>query len=110
VLAGLVKDTYKFLCQWLRREFAATEGGAQLLDLSYEPNWDGNDGELLLELWCGRAHITSRDQGLILATRVRGVPLSELAPAQSRPYYRLRKRRSRAEARLKAWLMRHRGR
>ncbi len=100
-LVGLVKDTLKHLCFQLRNEFAHAQKQAPLLDLSYEPNLeDGVDGEILLAQWCRRAGVTVKDRALIFATRTRGIPLGELVPAQSRSYYRLWKRRHRAEVRL----------
>jgi len=110
VLAGLIKDTYKHLCIWLRREFAKAEGEAPLLDQSYDANLDealdGVDGEVLLAEWCRRACVTSSDRDLIFATRIGGIPLSQLAPARSRPYNRRLRRRDRAERRLGLWLRR----
>ena len=110
VLAGLVKDTYKYLCIWLRREFAKAEGEAPLLDQSYDVNFDealdGIEGQVLLAEWCRRAGVTSRDRDLIFATRIGGIPLSQLAPARTRPYNRWLRRRDRAERRLSLWLRR----
>jgi len=39
--------------------------------------------------WCQEARIAPRDRQVIFMTRVAGFPLSHLAPAQSRLYYRL---------------------
>ena len=37
VLVGLVKDTYKLLCVWLRRELTEVKGDESLSDLTVEP-------------------------------------------------------------------------
>ncbi len=109
VLAGLVRDTLKHLCAWLRIEFSKGEGEAPLLGLTYETNFeeplDGIHGETLLADWCRRAGISPHHAAVIFATRIVGLPVSRLARARSRPYDRLLKRRDRAEARLKLWLI-----
>ncbi len=109
VLAGLVRDTLKHLCAWLRVEFSKGEDEAPLLGLTYETDFDepldGIQGEILLKDWCRRAGISSDQAAVIFTTRIVGLPLSRSAPARSRRYNRLLKRRGRAEARLKVWLI-----
>ncbi len=113
VLAGLVRDIWKFLCAWLRVEFSSSEAEAPLLGLTYQANFDealdGIHGEGLLADWCRRARISAGDAAVISATRIAGLPLSHAASARSRLYERLLKRRHRAEARLRRWLI-HEGR
>jgi len=107
VLVGLVLDTWSGLRWWLRAEFAQTKHQRLLADVPYMPDLDGPDGndeEELLAVWCRAAHIDGADAALISAARLSGLPLSRLAPAQSRTYHRLWKRRQAAEVRLKAWL------
>jgi hypothetical protein len=106
VLVGLVKDTYKLLCVWLRRELTEVKGDESLSDLTVEPDLEGTEADFLLAVWCGRAGVTSRDKELIRATRIQGIPLSQLAAAGSPTYNRLRLRRYRAERRLERWLTR----
>ena len=105
VLAGLVKDTYKLLCVWLRRELTEVKGDESLADLTVEPNLEGTEADFLLAVWCRRAGVTSRDKELIRATRIQGMSLSQLAVPRSPIYNRLFSRRYRAEQRLKAWLL-----
>ena len=104
VLAGLVKDTYKLLCGWLRRELNESQGDASIADLTVEPDLEGAEADFLLAIWCRRAGVTSRDQHLIRATRIQGIPLSQLAAHGSAAYNRLKLRRYRAERRLEGWL------
>ncbi len=110
VLAGLVIEIRQPFRVWLRREFEKAENEAPLLDSHYEANFDGVDDlaaeASVLASWCRAARISKQDAQVIFTTRVAGFPLSRLAPAQSRRYYRLRKGRGRAESRLKAWLAR----
>jgi hypothetical protein len=112
VLAGLVRDTLKHLCVWLRTEFSKAEDEAPLLELAYQADFDQGlehrNEELLLTDWCRRAGVKLDNAALIFATRLTGSPLSRLAPAQSRTYWRLSKRRRAGEARLQAWLL-HQG-
>ena len=105
VLAGLVKDTYKLLCGWLRRELNESQGEASIADLTVEPDLEGTEADFLLAVWCRRAGVTSRDKELIRATRIQGMSLSQLAVPRSPIYNRLFSRRYRAEQRLKAWLL-----
>jgi hypothetical protein len=109
VLIGLVKDTYKLLCGWLRRELAEAKGDASLSDLTVEPDLAGPEADFLLAVWCRRAGVTSRDQELIRATRIKGIPLNQLAAHESAAYNRLKLRRYRAERRLEGWLTRRFG-
>lgn len=104
VLAGLVKDTYKLLCGWLRRELNESQGDASIADLTVEPDLEGAEADFLLAIWCQRAGVTSRDQHLIRATRIQAIPLSQLAAHGSAAYNRLKLRRYRAERRLEEWL------
>lgn len=110
VLAGLVKDTYKYLCAWLRCEFAKREGEAPLLDLSYEQDFEARpestDLETLLAHWGLQARISPAALEVIRATRLDAKKLSLFAPARSPAYDRLRHARSVAERRLDAWLSR----
>jgi hypothetical protein len=110
VLAGLVKDTYKYLCIWLRDEFAKGEQEAPLLELSYEVDFENRpestDLEILLAHWCLQARVDPTAVGLIRATRLDGKKLSRFAPARSPAYDRLRHARSVAERRLEEWLLR----
>jgi hypothetical protein len=106
VLVGLVKDTYKLLCVWLRRELTEVKGDESLSDLTVEPDLEGTEADFLLAVWCRRAGVTSRDKELIRATRIQGIPLSQLAAPGSPTYNRLRLRRYRAERRLERWLTR----
>jgi hypothetical protein len=105
VLVGLVKDTYKLLCVWLRRELTEVKGDESLSDLTVEPDLEGTEADFLLAVWCRRAGVTSRDKELIRATRIQGMSLSQLAVPRSPIYNRLFSRRYRAEQRLKAWLL-----
>ncbi len=112
VLAGLVLDTYKHLCTWLGAEFTKLNEEAPFWDLPYETSFerpDLRDEETLLVEWCRRAGVSRDDAGLILATRLARSSIKDFAPAQSRTYYRLWKRRAAAEARLKAWFLRSQG-
>jgi DNA-directed RNA polymerase specialized sigma24 family protein len=108
VLVGIVRDTLKHLCRWVRIELSKAEEEAPLFRVTYQTNFDalldGVNGEALLVDWCRRAGISSADMSLVLTTRILGFPLSRYAQARSRPYERLLKRRSRAEARLRTWL------
>ncbi len=104
VLVGLVKDTYKLLCGWLRRELTEVKGDEALSDLTVEPDLEGTEADFLLAVWCRRAGVTSRDKDLIRATRIQGMSLSQLAVPRSPIYNRLFSRRYRAEQRL-AWLL-----
>jgi DNA-directed RNA polymerase specialized sigma24 family protein len=108
VLAGLARDTRKHLCAWLRLEITKQEREASLQGQTYETKFeevlDGVDGEALLADWCRRARISSDDASVISTTRIAGRRLTELAPVHSAPYERLKKRRNRAEERLKFWL------
>ncbi len=109
VLAGLVRDTYKHLCGWLRHELAKTEVEGPLVELPYESDFDaprGSDEEALLADWCRQAGVSLEAAALLRATRLDGKRLSCFAPARSAAYERLRRRRVAAEARLHAW--RHR--
>jgi hypothetical protein len=106
VLVGLVKDTYKLLCVWLRRELTEVKGDESLSDLTVEPDLEGTEADFLLAVWCRRAGVTSRDRELIRATRIQGIPFSQLAAPGSPIYNRLRLRRYRAERRLERWLTR----
>jgi hypothetical protein len=112
VLAGLVLDTLKHVCAWIRIELSKGEEETPLFGLTYETNFDevldGVYGEALLAEWCHRAAISSDDSALIFATRVAGLRLSQFARAQSRLYYRLWERRQAAESRLRSWLTRGR--
>jgi hypothetical protein len=110
VLVGLVKDTYKLLCVWLRRELTEVKGDESLSDLTVEPDLEGTEADFLLAVWCRRAGVTSRDKELIRATRIQGMSLSQLAVPRSPLYNRLFSRRYRAEQRLKAWLLKTDGR
>ena len=105
VLVGLVKDTYKLLCGWLRRELTEVKGDESLSDLTVGPDLEGTEADFLLAVWCRRAGVTSRDKELIRATRIQGMSLSQLAVPRSPIYNRLFSRRYRAEQRLKAWLL-----
>ncbi|MDQ6883763.1 MAG: hypothetical protein M3077_05930 [Candidatus Dormibacteraeota bacterium] len=105
VLVGLVKDTYKLLCGWLRRELTEVKGDESLSDLTVEPDLEGTEADFLLAVWCRCAGVTSRDKELIRATRIQGMSLSQLAVPRSPIYNRLFSRRYRAEQRLKAWLL-----
>jgi len=104
VLAGLVMDTYKLLCVWLRREITEVKGDESLSDLTVEPDLEGVEADFLLTVWCRRAGVTSRDKELIRATRIQGIPLSQVAAPRSSTYNRLLLRRHRAERRLERWL------
>ncbi len=105
VLVGLVKDTYKLLCVWLRRELTEPKADWSLLNFSINANFEEPEANFLLTTWCRRAGITRRDQELIRATRIQGMSLSQLAVPRSPIYNRLFSRRYRAEQRLKAWLL-----
>ena len=108
VLAGLVIDIRQPFRLWLRGEFDFAEYGTPLVDSPSETNFDGVHDlaaeATVLADWCRAARISKNDAELIFQTRVAGFRLSRLAPAQSKRYYRLRKRRGRAEERLKVWL------
>jgi hypothetical protein len=108
VLAGLTRDTRKHLYAWLRLEITKQEGETPLLGLAYETKFeealDGVHGETLLADWCRHARIASDDASIISSTRIAGRRLSDLAPVRSALYERLKKRRNRAEGRLKMWL------
>jgi hypothetical protein len=111
VLVGLVLDTFKGLCVWLRRELTQTEEEAPLLsDFPYETSFEevgeGADEEPVLAEWCRRAQVGSMSAELLFATGVEGIRLGRLAPSESRTYDRLQQRRARAEKRLKSWLLR----
>jgi DNA-directed RNA polymerase specialized sigma24 family protein len=112
VLAGLVRDTYKHLCGWLRGELAKTEAEGPLVEFPYESDFGalrGRDEEALLGDWCRHADVSLEDAALIRATRLDGKRLSSFAPARSAAYERLRRRRVAAEARLHASLHRATG-
>ena len=92
------------LCVWLRRELTEVKGDESLSDLTVEPDLEGTEADFLLAVWCRRAGVTSRDKELIRATRIQGIPLSQLAAHGSAAYNRLKLRRYRAERRLEGWL------
>ncbi len=108
VLSGLLKDTFSQLRWWLGAELARSKYEVPLGDSAHEPDWDEVvdplDEEALLADWCRSAGITAQDTALILDTRLNGVRLPSLLPPDE--YGRLRKRRQRAERRLKLWLSR----
>ncbi len=106
VLSGLLKDTFSKLRWWLGAELARSKYEAPLEDTPPEPDWDEVvdplDEEALLADWCRSAGLTPQDTALILDTRLNGVRLPSVLPPDE--YGRLRKRRQRAETRLKLWL------
>jgi len=110
VLSGLLKDTFSQLRWWLGADLARSKYEVPLGDTPPEPDWDEVvdplDEEALLTDWCRSAGITPEDTALILDTRLNGVRLPSLLPRDE--YGRLRKRRHRAETRLKLWLSRQR--
>jgi hypothetical protein len=110
VLSGLLKDTFSQLRWWLGAELAGSKYEVPLGDTAPEPDWDEVvdplDEEALLTDWCRSAGITPEDTALILDTRLNGVRLPSVLPRDQ--YGRLRKRRHRAENRLKLWLSRQR--
>jgi hypothetical protein len=111
VLAGLVLDTFKGLCVWLRRELTQLDEEAPLLiDSPYETSFkevgEGADEERVFAEWCRRAQVSIRSAEVIFATRVQEARLGRLAPPQSPTYYSLWKRQRRGERRLKSWLLR----
>ncbi|MEO6858216.1 MAG: hypothetical protein ABI323_06470, partial [Solirubrobacteraceae bacterium] len=110
VLAGLLIDIRQPFRSWVRGEFDNLKHQAPLLESSYDATFDGvhdlaAEASVLAD-WCRAARISKKDAELIFRTRVAGFRLSTLAPAQSQRYYCLRKRRGRAESRLRAWLTR----
>ncbi len=110
VLSGLLKDAFSQLRWWLGAELARSSYEVPLGDSAPERDWnevvDPLDEEALLADWCRSAGITSEDTALILDSRLNGVRLSSVLPRDE--YGRLRKRRQRAENRLKLWLSRQR--
>ncbi len=110
VLSGLLKDTLSQLRWWLGTELARSKYEVLLGDSAPERDWDEVvdplDEEALLADWCRGAGITPEDRALILDTRLNGVRLPSVLPPHA--YTRLRKRRQRAETRLKQWLIRQR--
>ncbi len=106
VLSGLLKDTFSQLRWWLGSELARSKNEVALEDSAPKRDWDevadGFDEEALLADWCRSAGITPEDTALILDTRLNGVRLPSVLPPHA--YARLRKRRQRAETRLKLWL------
>ncbi len=108
VLLGFIRDTRKHVYARIRIVLSNAEEEAPLFGLSYETNFDealnGDHGESLLMEWCHRAGISSDNASLICTTRIAGLRLSEIAPVHSALYQRLKKRRNRAEARLRSWL------
>jgi len=110
VLSGLLKDTFSQLRWWLGAELARSKYEVPLEDTAPEPDRDEVvdplDEEALLTDWCRSAGITPEDTALILDTRLNGVRLPSVLPRDE--YGRLRKRRHRAETRLKLWLSRQR--
>jgi hypothetical protein len=110
VLGGLKWDTFYRLRHWLRAEFRNSKREAPLFDeLPYLAEFDTGSGtaneEMVLADWCHRARIKPGVAALIFATRIEDMPLSHFAPHGSRRYYRLHKQITRAEARLKDWLL-----
>jgi hypothetical protein len=110
VLSGVLKDTFSRLRWWLGAELARSRCEVPLGDSPPERDWDEVvdplDEEALLADWCRSAGITPEDTALILDTRLNGVRLPSVLPRDE--YARLRKRRHRAETRLKLWLSRQR--
>ncbi len=110
VLSGLLKDTFSQLRWWLGTELARSKNEVPLEDSPPKQDWDETadcmDEEALLADWCHSAGITPEDTALILDTRLNGVRLPAVLPPGE--YARLRKRRQRAETRLKLWLSRQR--
>ncbi len=110
VLSGLLKDTFSQLRWWLGSELGRSKNEVPLEDSAPKQDWyeevDGLDEEALLADWCRSAGITREDTALILDTRLNGVRLPSVLPPHE--YARLRKRRQRAEIRLKIWLSRQR--
>jgi len=109
VFAGLLIDIRQPFRSWVRAQLDTVKHEAPLLDSPYDATFDGlhdlaAEASVLTD-WCRAARISKKDAELIFRTRVAGFRLSRLAPAQSPRYYRLRKRRGRAESRLKAWLV-----
>jgi hypothetical protein len=102
----LLKDTFSQLRWWLGAELARSKCEVPLGDSAPEPApdevVDPLDEAALLADWCRSAGITPQDTALILDTRLNGARLPSLLPPDE--YGRLRKRRQRAETRLKLWL------
>jgi hypothetical protein len=110
VLVGLVLDTFKGLCIWLRRELTqADEEAPLLIDVRYKTSFkevrEGTDEERVFAEWCRRARVGSASAEVIFATRIEGTRLGRIGPPHSRTYSRLWKRRRAGEARLQAWLL-----
>src|SRR4029077_2773103 len=100
------RDTSAELRWWLWAELARSRYEVPLGASALEPDWDEVvdplDEEALLADWCGGAGMTPQDTALILDTRLNRVRMPSVFPPDE--YGRLRKRRQRAEPRLKLWL------
>lgn len=113
VFSGLLLDTFSQVRWWLGEELSRGKNEVPLDDLDdLSPRQDVEDAagpldeEALLRDWCRSAGISPNDTALILETRITGAKLPTVLPSSD--YARLRKRRQRAEARLKEWLSRQR--
>jgi hypothetical protein len=110
VLAGLVWDTFKHLCPWLENNLDHIQRAAPLLEAPYEPDFEQrpewHDEEAVLGEWGPRAGVAQGAIELIVATRLNGKHLSQLAPSRTPAYDRLRRLRTGGERKLEAWLSR----
>ena len=113
VLAGLILDTVSGLRHWLRGELSRAKNAAPMVEQIPAPPRRQpratTDAMTLLAQLCRRAGVGREGFTLIGRTRLRGTPLSELAPTRSPEYYKLYRRRTSAEGRLKSWLIEHPG-
>ena len=107
IAANVVLDTAQRLLaerDRQRREPPLSEGDERLEAYSPEPGEAASASEELLELlaWAhGRGHLSADAVRLIALTRVGGVAPAELVPQFGCDDYRVRRRRHRAECRLK---------
>ena len=111
VLAGLQLDTFSQLRRRLRGELSQAKNAAPLLEEMSAPSRSQRRGTTdeatVLARLCRRAGVGKEGFTLIRLTRLQQTPLTELAPAGSATYQRLRRRFIEAETRLKSWLVEH---
>ena len=111
VLAGLRLDTFYQLRRRLRGDLFQARNASPLLDEMSAPRRseprDTIDEVAVLARVCRRAGVDQQGFLLVRLLRLQGQPLTELAPAGSATYQRLRRHLIRAETRLKSWLLKH---
>ena len=111
VLSGLRLDPFSGLRHWLRREISRAKNAIPMPEQISAPVGSRPQArlrdELVLARLCRRAGLDREGYVLLRLLRLHGQPLTELAPAGSATYQRLRRRFIEAETRLKSWLVEH---